>query len=58
MLKNYSHFPQKTNKNKNLNQTVDLLNSKGIIINQDSGEIKKIIVNDEEVFYLKIVSIS
>lgn len=39
-----------------MNQTVKLLHDKGIILNQDSGEVKKVVINDAEVFYLKFLS--
>jgi hypothetical protein len=37
-----------------MNQTVQLLYSKGTIINQNEGEIKKILIDNEEIFYLKL----
>lgn len=36
-----------------MNQTVELLHSKGIILNRDGGEVKKVLIGDVEIFYLK-----
>lgn len=38
-----------------MQQTVKLLHSKGVTVDESKGEIKKVIIDDKEVFYLKFL---
>lgn len=36
-----------------MQQTVQVLHSKGVTVDKSKGEVKKVIIDDLEVFYLK-----
>lgn len=38
-----------------MQQTVQLLHSKGVTVDESKGTIKKVLVDDKEVFYLKFL---